>query len=70
MAKSKQIEDLLEGFSQSAFGRSRKDKSHCVTCGSAWVSIDDFRDQLSIKEFGISGMCQVCQDEVFKEPEE
>ena len=31
------------------------------------VSNDSFRDALSLKEFRISGLCQVCQDEVFKE---
>lgn len=29
-----------------------------------------FRDTLSAKEYGISALCQTCQDEVFKEPEE
>ena len=29
-----------------------------------------FKDELSKKEFGISGMCQECQDEIFKDPEE
>jgi hypothetical protein len=29
--------------------------------------IGEFRDELSVKEFKISGMCQSCQDEVFDE---
>jgi len=29
-----------------------------------------FTDELSKKEYGISGMCQTCQNEVFAEPEE
>jgi len=29
-----------------------------------------FKDALSRKEFAISGLCQNCQDEVFKEEEE
>jgi hypothetical protein len=34
----------------------------CTTCrGDA----SQFRDALSQKEHGISGMCQTCQDEVF-----
>ena len=36
----------------------------CVCCGSLAVS---FRDELSRKEYGISGMCQECQDSVFIE---
>ena len=27
----------------------------------------EFKDELSRKEFGISGMCQQCQDETFKD---
>jgi len=36
----------------------------CTTCGKP-IKENEFRDKLSEKEFGISGMCQVCQDEVF-----
>ena len=34
----------------------------CILCGSA---IEEFRDQLSVREFVISGMCQKCQDDIF-----
>jgi hypothetical protein len=30
----------------------------------------DFRDELSKKEFGISGFCQSCQDDIFGGPDE
>ena len=40
----------------------------CRTCGKG-ISPGHFRDRLSAKEFGISGMCQKCQDEVFGEGE-
>lgn len=30
------------------------------------INPEDFRDDLSRKEFSISGLCQKCQDEVFK----
>ena len=36
----------------------------CTCCGSA-VTLDSFKDELSLKEFHISGMCQTCQDSVF-----
>jgi hypothetical protein len=29
------------------------------------VNKDEFRDELSRKEFEISGLCQLCQDEIF-----
>lgn len=34
----------------------------CATCGD---KADDFKDQVSEREFAISGMCQGCQDKVF-----
>ena len=36
----------------------------CTCCGSA-VTLDSFVDELSLKDFHISGMCQFCQDKVF-----
>lgn len=38
------------------------DKGLCPCCRNP---IGEFRDALSRKEFGISGMCQKCQDNVF-----
>ena len=36
----------------------------CATCGKA-VDMGSFRDALSRREFGVSGMCQECQDKIF-----
>ena len=35
----------------------------CETCGKTFNI--EFRDELSFKEYVISGMCQECQDDVF-----
>lgn len=40
--------------------------SMCPFCGKT-VHESDFHDTLSVKEFGISGMCQACQDDFFTE---
>ena len=29
------------------------------------ISSDEFKDELSVKEFKISGLCQKCQDKMF-----
>jgi len=47
----------------------------CVTCDDAHdIKATSFRDDISKKEYSISGMCQSCQDDVFgvadDEPEE
>ena len=36
----------------------------CPCCGKV-IDVGEFRDDLSRKEYTISGMCQDCQDEVF-----
>lgn len=60
----------LENISLDLFGRSRTlamAGCACVTCGK---SAENFRDEISRREYSISGMCQACQDIVFVEPEE
>lgn len=47
-------------------GKELKDAGKCPTCEQP---VGEFRDALSRKEFGVSGMCQKCQDSVFG-PEE
>lgn len=57
--KSPEITKFLEDF----FGRSTAIESDtCVTCG---LPVTAFRNELSVKEYQISGMCQSCQDSVF-----
>jgi hypothetical protein len=41
-----------------------KEAGKCPTCGTI-IDQKAFRDRLSVKEYGISGMCQKCQDKVF-----
>ena len=63
--KSPAIEQFLEGFSKDAFGRSRKESMQneiCVSCG-CYAKV--FRDEISRREYFISGLCQQCQDETF-----
>ena len=42
----------------------RVEANKCPICDKEIV-MKDFKDELSKKEFGISGMCQKCQDEMF-----
>jgi len=36
----------------------------CPMCSKP-IKMKEFKDDLSRKEYGISGMCQVCQDGIF-----
>lgn len=46
-------------------GHNALNAGMCPTCQG---DVTEFRDALSLKEFGISGMCQKCQDSVFGGP--
>lgn len=43
---------------------NRRNEGYCPFCGVA-TSENDFRDELSRKEYLISGLCQECQDKMF-----
>ena len=49
---------LAQMFDNAAHG-------FCPFCGMP-VSSDSFKDELSRKEFSISGLCQECQDDFFE----
>ena len=64
--KSQEIESILTFITGvSRVGAVREES--CVTCGG---EARTFRDDLSRKEYTISGMCQDCQDKVFETPGE
>ena len=37
----------------------------CPFCGVA-IDLLSFKDELSVREYHISGLCQKCQDKIFK----
>jgi hypothetical protein len=59
--KSPEMEKFLTDF----FGKDRRiyiADDVCVDCGEP---AEHFRDELSRKEYTISGLCQICQDNFF-----
>ena len=63
--KASGVSQALEALSEKTFGRSRTQSiidNICVICGE---DATDFRDDVSRREYTISGMCQMCQDKVF-----
>ena len=63
--KSEDMEDFLDDLSTLIFGESRTESIGGNTCVSCGEDASEFEDSLSRKEYGISGLCQTCQDEVF-----
>ena len=61
--KAPELESLIDSINPS--GRKRIDSIKadiCTWCGKPAV---EFRDELSRREYSISGLCQKCQDETF-----
>lgn len=66
MTKTKQMEEALDLQSMILFGRRRTESLKTKTCVSCGDAAEEFTDELSKREFEISGLCQKCQDEVFE----
>ena len=65
--KSSAVQDTLDNLSLRFFGRTRGgaiEEGVCVLCGGP---TGVWRDEVSRKEYAISGLCQECQDGVFEE---
>ena len=59
------VNEIKEEMAMELYGRSLKLSQagkQCVKCGELAV---EFNDELSRKEYGISGLCQCCQDGIF-----
>ena len=65
MKRSKEMQTFVDSFAKKTTGRTltgSQKKSVCVFCGE---EIKGFKDELSKKEYSISGLCQKCQDKTF-----
>lgn len=61
--KSPAIEKMLNEVAMASYGRTRSEYQ-CVQCGTDKVKHEDFKDDLSRREFSISRFCQKCQDDI------
>ena len=63
------INEMKEEMAMDLYGRSlelSQAGEQCVKCGEFNL---EFRDELSRREYAISGWCQCCQDMFFDEQE-
>jgi hypothetical protein len=68
--KAQNIRDALDDMTEALYGKRAGEtikQDICVACGKPAV---EFRDEISRREFTISGLCQSCQDDVFCLPED
>lgn len=66
--RAPELQDAIDRVSMEFWGKTRE-PGFCVKCGRE-VKPEDFRDDLSLKEYRISALCQECQDLIFELPEE
>ena len=67
--RDKDIQDFLDYVNKISYGRTQKEADKegvCLYCGE---KKKEFRAEINIKEYNISGMCQKCQDIFFNSPE-
>ncbi len=66
--RSPAMQSALDDLSKAAFGTSNSEaisSSICINCKKPVNPETDFTDEVSKREYGISGLCQACQDEFF-----
>ena len=63
--KSPQITKVLNDMAESMSGVSREKSIYNNTCASCKNVAASFKDELSKKEYTITGLCQTCQDSIF-----
>lgn len=64
--KSPDIESAISNL----FGINRRqmiELGRCVSCNNKDLTTESFKDDVSLREYEISGLCQECQDKVFWE---
>jgi len=72
MKRNKDLQATIDSVSKKAFGISQSEAKKkgalmavCVFCKKPIDADKDFRNEISLREFTISGICQDCQDAFF-----
>lgn len=66
--RTMQHDEEVETKSMKFYARSRRlslNEGICVKCGRL---ANNFKDEISKKEYALSGFCQECQDQIFNDP--
>lgn len=64
--KSPDVNKFLDNVAEQLFGNNRTTSIENDICVICCKMATEFKDEISRKEYTISGMCQACQDETFK----
>lgn len=58
---------VADNIAKELFGRTRTEAVDTHTCVSCGEPAADFKDEISMIEWRITGFCQKCQDAIFEE---
>ena len=67
------LNSFAEFGSLLVFGKKGQDRLRagaCPRCGTSPIHLEEFRDEKSRREWGITALCQACQDVLFASPQE
>ena len=62
--RGEKVQGFLDNFAKKAFGKIQQEAEDQAVCMFCDKEVKGFKDELSKKEYEISGMCQLCQDKV------
>lgn len=63
--RSPEVQKVIDNLSVSLCGKIQIEAEAAKICPTCGEPLGEFRNQSSMNEFKISGMCQGCQDSVF-----
>ena len=68
--RAAKVQEAIDKISTKAFNNTQKranNRAECICCGG-WIM--GFKDEVSVREYHITGMCQACQDKVYEDTKE
>ena len=63
--RTPKMEEFVDDVSEKLFGLKQSEAKAAGICSMCHKDIGEFRNEISQIEFGISGLCQKCQDSMF-----
>jgi hypothetical protein len=65
MTEYRNLQDLIDTYTRDMYGTSRETCKKTQLCVKCKKDATVFKDQISEKEYNLSGWCQDCQDFFF-----
>ena len=59
------MKEFTNKISELFYGETHEDAINNNTCVVCKVKVTEFKNEVSMREYKISGFCQKCQDETF-----